>query len=250
MSAALSHEEMMRAVAIVLVRPKYPENIGAAMRVAWNMGISSVTVVTEKGLNMSAVRRTATHHAAAVVDAAVFTPEVEKALAPFSVAVAATARRGRMRQADVRPEQLADELRPWVIRGGRAALVFGPEDTGLTNEDIRHCALLTTIPTADFSSLNLAQAVAVLSYELFRGFGAATGGDDMRPRPATIAERAPMHEAAEQLFGILDELGGRDKAAYRAHHLRRYLDRQGISAREALLFKEICREITLYLGRN
>jgi len=51
----------------------------------------------------------------------------------------------------------------------KVALLFGPEDRGLTNEDLQYCQLTVTIPTADFSSLNLAQAVAIVCYELFYG---------------------------------------------------------------------------------
>jgi tRNA/rRNA methyltransferase len=111
--------------------------------------------------------------------------------------VGTTARRGGERQVVGSPGRLAEMLVP-ISAENRIAILFGPEDRGLTNEDLRLCHTLATIPTADFSSLNLAQAVMVISYELFR-----CSVDPPREFAPRLANRFELDAMYAQLQDVL-----------------------------------------------
>ena len=86
-----------------------------------------------------------------------------EAAAPYHCIVGTTARQGRRRLQDQTPREIMAEIVP-MLASNRIGLMFGPEDAGLTNEDLDFCQFASTIPTAGFSSLNLAQAVAIHFY--------------------------------------------------------------------------------------
>ena len=94
-----SLQELLHRVTVILVRPKYPENIGAAARAAINMGISRLAVVDRNRPDMVKVNKTATHNAARLVKDISFYDTLELALEQYSLVVGTTARRGRQRAA-------------------------------------------------------------------------------------------------------------------------------------------------------
>lgn len=101
------------------------------------------------------------------------------------------------------PAVLAEKLIS-ITDQNRIAIVFGPEDRGLTNEDIRFCHELVNIPTADFSSLNLAQAVMVMCYELFNA--GREKSKAFAPRLATRHELDGMYEEMKDILVRIDYL--------------------------------------------
>jgi TrmH family RNA methyltransferase len=169
----MSRTEMLElpvaaSTTIVLVRPHYPENVGAAARAAKTMGITRVTLVRpgrlavpdhEMALKMAVKSWD-------VLEAARLTNTLEEALADVDVAFATTSRRGvsgvlQLREAAERACNLAAE-------GRRLAFVFGNEKTGLAEEDRALCGASLRIPmAADQPSINLAQAVQLVAYEVF-----------------------------------------------------------------------------------
>ncbi len=164
----MDSQELLSHIAIVLVRPKIPENIGAAARIAWNMGITRLIVVGNKPPDHEAMAKMATHKAAHLIDNLTIYKNTEEALRNFSLVIGTTARRGRQRSVEKTPRELVDAILP-SLAANQVAILFGPEDTGLTNDDLKYCQMASAIPTADFSSLNLAQAVAIHCYELYYG---------------------------------------------------------------------------------
>ena len=150
-------------IAIVLQRPRYPENIGSAARALCNMGFGRLIVVAPGIWDEERIRRLATHAAGSVVDAIERFDTLDEALAPFGHVVGTTARRGGHRPVIKSPEFLARSLVA-VSQNNPVAILFGPEDRGLTNADVKRCHQLVNIPTAAFTSLNLAQAVMVICY--------------------------------------------------------------------------------------
>ena len=152
-------------VTIVLKGPKFPGNVGSAARCAMNMGIGKMIVVGNRGLDDEAVRQMATHVAKEIVEGIRHFDTLDEALAGFSWVVGTTARHGSGRGPVVSPRRMA-EILAGLSQENEIALLFGPEDTGLTNDDLRFCQTLVTIPTAGFKSLNLSHAVMVLCYEL------------------------------------------------------------------------------------
>ena len=161
----IDNPTLLSHLAIVLVRPKFPENIGAAARIAWNMGINRLILVRDSLPDREPMARMATHKAAHLIDNLLIYNNLPEALAHFTMVVGTTARRGRQRFVVQTPREMVDALLP-QLPNNQVAIIFGPEDTGLTNDDLKYCQMTSAIPTADFSSLNLAQAVAIHCYEL------------------------------------------------------------------------------------
>ena len=93
----------------------------------------------------------ATHKARHMLDNMEVHKDIESALAPFSVIAATTARRGRKRIMEKTPRELVEAVLP-DLPNNQFAIMFGPEDTGLTNEEIKYCHYVSAIPTAGFSS--------------------------------------------------------------------------------------------------
>ena len=136
-------------IAIVLHRPRFPENIGAAARAAANMGISQLILVSPKDCDLTRILKMATLSAADLVENMEVYADLHTALQPFNYVVGTTARTGGQRQELKTPREVAAELVP-ICANNRAALLFGPEDRGLTNAQLRYCQALVTIPTTGF----------------------------------------------------------------------------------------------------
>lgn len=151
---------------LILVSPARAENIGAAARAMKTMGFSELRIVASDAWQDPAARRVA-HGAGEILDNLRTFDTLSDALADIDFSVATTARsRARFRYYAT-PQQVEAQLlekRQWV---NSMALVFGREDSGLTNEELDLVDLLTGIPMAqDYPSLNLGQAVMVYCYQL------------------------------------------------------------------------------------
>jgi len=230
-------------IAIVLQRPRYPENIGAAARAVRNMGIKKLVVVEPENFDIIRVRKMATHAAADIVEKIVIHDNLPLALADFSYIVGTTARSGGQRRTIDQPVKLADKLIS-VSHENQIAIVFGPEDRGLSNADIRLCHALVTIPTAEFSSLNLAQAVMVICYELFKARQHPVKGS-FKPR---LANRHELEGMYDQLSDILVRISyiNPENPAYWMNKLRHFFNRLPLRAREVSIIRGICRQIHWY----
>jgi tRNA/rRNA methyltransferase len=237
---------LLAHVAIVLNEPKYPENIGAAARVATNMGISHLIVVSRQRPEEEPMRKLATHHAAHLIEALVWHESLAEALAPFAWVVGTTARQGRQRRNFTTPREMGEEIVP-LLGKNRVALLFGPEDRGLTNEDLAFCNMLTTIPTAAFSSLNLAQAVAIHCYEVYSAVQAAAGEGrkQFRPKLAESRELEAMYLHVEEVLRTIGFLKETDYE-YWMRSVRDFLGRLGLRAGEARTVRGFCRQFLWY----
>ena len=229
-------------IAVVLQEPHYPENIGAAVRAAKNMGVSRVLTVNPAGCDLTRILKTATHHAEdLVLDIEVF-ERLEDALKPFQYVVGTTARRGSHRQSVANPRQLARDLVP-ISQKNQVALLFGPEASGLANEHTRYCDLLVTIPTADFSSINLAQAVMIMVYEIFTA--ASEKKEHFVPRLANRFELEAMYAHLKETLVKINFLS-QDNPDYRLESIRRFFSRMQVRGRDVQLVRGICRQIEWY----
>ncbi len=229
-------------VAIVLNRPRYPENIGSAARAMKNMGFYRLVVVDPENYDLEKVKRLATHAAGDVVDGIRLFPDLQTALSCFHYVAGTTARLGSQRQMVLPPWELAGKLVP-ISKENDVAIVFGSEDRGLTNEDIRFCHALINIPTSNFSSLNLAQAVMVVCYALFNA--------DPPKRQHFVPRLAARHELDgmyEQIRDILVRINYilPENPDYWMNKIRFFLSRLPIRAREVAMIRGICRQIDWY----
>jgi tRNA/rRNA methyltransferase len=159
-------------IRFVLHRPKRSENIGAAARALANTGAGSLWVVDPQAFDEATVVKVATHGARFVVDAMKVVPTLGDALEGCVYAIGTAGRGGEHAvRGALDPGQAARALVAEV--DGPAAIVFGDEQNGLGNADLRRMHAVATIPTAEKSSLNLAQAVMVFGWEIHKARGAA-----------------------------------------------------------------------------
>lgn len=154
-------------VRIVLVRPRDPRNVGAACRAMKCMGLRRLALVVDELLDPAQARVLA-HYASDVLEEALVYTDLREAIGDAVLVAGTTRRRGRNRKYfSVFPEQLAQKIA--ATRGGSIAVLFGNEETGLTDEELSLCNLAVSIPASpEFPSLNLSHAVQVICYEIFR----------------------------------------------------------------------------------
>ncbi len=231
---------------IVLHRPRYPENIGSAARAMRNMGFKHLTVVDPGIWDEARIRRLATHAAGAVVDGIRRCDGLDEALAPFGHVVGTTARLGGQRPVIKSPESLARELIPISI-DNRVAILFGPEDRGLTNDDLRRCHRVVNIPTQDFTSLNLAQAVMVICYCL-----STAGVSDPPAATPRLASRLELDRMYAEMTAALVRIGyvNPENPDYWMIRIRRFFNRLPLRAGEVSIIRGICRQILGHDRRN
>jgi tRNA/rRNA methyltransferase len=237
-------QQLLDNVSIVLMEPKYPENIGAAARCAINMGISKLIIVRREEPDREKMLKMATHKAAHLIDSLQHFQELEQALAPFSYVVGTTARQGRKRHIENSPRFIFDSLLP-LLQDNQVALLFGPEHRGLTNEDLKYCQMTVTIPTADFSSLNLAQAVAILCYELYWTVMYSQKTTTFTPKLANNYQLQGMYEHVEEMLNRIGFLNTND-STYWMRNIRHFLGRVGLRAKEAKIIRGFCRQFLWY----
>ena len=153
------------SIRIVLVGTTHPGNIGAVARAMKNMGLTELSLVNPKYFPHEEATARASG-ASDVLDRAVVVDSLEKALADCIYVAGASARSRTINWPSMGPRDCALRMMQ-EAEHGKVAAVFGPEKSGLSNDDLDLCHTLLTIPTdPGFSSLNLAMAVQVLTYEL------------------------------------------------------------------------------------
>lgn len=229
-------------ISIVLQRPRYSENIGAAVRAMQNMGIQSLMVVNPESYDIEKIKRLATHNCSDAVARIRVFETLQDALSTAGYVVGTTARLGGQRQVMKSPSLLAEKIAP-ISMNNRVAIVFGPEDRGLTNDDLRMCHITVNIPTAGFSSLNLAQSVMVICYSIFT---METGPKKaFSPRLATRLELDGMYN---QLKTVLMKIAyiNPENPDYWMSRMRRFFSRLPLRAGEVSMIRGICAHIERY----
>ena len=228
--------------AFVLFRPQSGGNVGAAARALKNMGFDDLRLVGRVPSNDREAVKMAVHADDILASATVY-PDLAGALADCSLAVGTTSRRGgyRSRATPLRPAAIELDA---LAASNKIALVFGREDRGLTNHELKLCHRLITIPTApEYPSLNLAQAVMVVAYELMMA-ASALAVVDGGPTPEFVAASVsdPMlQRMADALvsIGFIPD----DNPDHIMFALREIFGRSGLTAREAEIFNGMARQM-------
>ena len=155
-------------VIIVLSEPKDPVNIGGVVRAMKNMGLGRLHLVRAENFAPRRIEGVA-HTGMDIIRSAGIFDRLEDAVAGAGLVVGTTARGRRVRRSYRRPREAAEEILS-VAAEQDVALVFGREDRGLSNHDLDLCNRIIVIPThPEHSSLNLAQAVMIVAYEILMG---------------------------------------------------------------------------------
>ncbi|HEX6737074.1 MAG TPA: TrmH family RNA methyltransferase [Vicinamibacteria bacterium] len=235
-------------VDVVLVRPARPANVAAACRALKNMGLSRLTLVGMTPGDIPIEARALAYGAWDLLDGARSVASLEEAVAEVVTVVGTTGR-------DTPGAQPARELASRAASlagGGRLALVFGPESTGLTRRELALCHHTVHVPTSpEHPSLNLAQAVLLLAYELrLAALAGAPGAAAPRPRVGA-ATAGDMEQALGELRTALLAIGYLNPANPEAilAELRQILVRAAVTPREVTLLRGMARQIAWAAGR-
>ncbi len=233
-------------ISIVLCRPQFAGNVGAVARCGKNMGIDRLVVVGNPNLDPDEMYRRATHVAAGVIDGIRHVDNLEAALADFQYVVGTTARLGNARGPVVSPREMAEKVAA-ISQENRIALLFGPEDAGLTNDELRFCHLAVNIPTAEFKSLNLSHAVMILCYEIFAYRSSGEGRFVSK-----LASSRELEGMYGQVASLLMKIGflNSQNPEYWMMHIRRLLSRTGLYSKEVKIVRGICRQMDWFLANG
>ncbi|MDH3743632.1 MAG: TrmJ/YjtD family RNA methyltransferase [Acidobacteriota bacterium] len=227
--------------AIVLVRPTEEGNIGAAARAMANMGLSRLVIV-EPATPIRDTARAFAVHAGEVLDKAVHAGSFAEGIAPFQRVVGTTSKRARTLEVPlISPRELPRVLASDPA-GTSTAIVFGPERSGLENDELARLSPLVRIPTSRKQpTLNLAQAVLLVAWELYHSETAAVEKTDLRSEP--VATAADIEGLFGQLTPLLGDLGfARDDTFSSVlRDLRRLAARARLTDREVRILRGICR---------
>ena len=238
---------------VVLVRTHYPGNLGATARVMHNFGLRDLVLVDPQADIHDRNARQMSTHGEQILDTALIVPDLAAALADCVLVVGTSGPTGGMfrRQPLGQPHEiLAHALAP--LRGDQpVALVFGPEPTGLSNDDVTRCHHLIHVPTADdYTSLNLAQAVAVCLYELRKQWLAAVGQENAPEEwLATFAEQEHMFVQLRTALEEIHFLYG-PKADALMHAVRHLLGKARLSPMEVNVLLGLSRQIRWYVAQH
>lgn len=239
--------------AIILVRPQMGENIGAAARAMLNFSLDRMRIVAPRDgwPNPKAVAMAS--GAGRVLDNAGLFPDVGAAVADCDFVFATTARGRELVKEVVTPERAMAMARALAAEGKKIGILFGPERAGLENDDIVHANAIITVPVnPEFFSLNLAQAVLLVSYEWGRQ------GSDVPPSVLELAGKELASGREVQALGdhyeqSLDDAGfffPPDKAAPMKANLRNMWSRLGLTRSEVQTFHGMLRQIAFKLRQQ
>lgn len=206
-SSSTPPAEAAAAPAVVLVRPQLGENIGAAARAMMNCGLCDLRLVAPRDPWPNPAAWPMASGAEAILMQARVFPSLPEAVADLQRLYATTARNREMVKWIATPRQAAAELRVLAERGEAAGLLFGPERTGMTSDELALADVLVTVPlNPAHSSLNLAQAVLLLGYEWWQA-GESHPDLVLHLGGSTPAPRGQLLDFLARLEADLDEGG-------------------------------------------
>jgi tRNA/rRNA methyltransferase len=242
-------------IRIVLVEPAGALNIGSIARVMKNMGLSQLVIVNPQcDVNGEEATRMSVHAIDLLTNAKIV-PDLPTALTGCTRVIATTARERAIPTLLETPRQAL----PWLVESNEpTALIFGREDSGLTNAELNYATRYLRIPVgSEYSSLNLAQAVGVCAYELQV---CASGIDDpvvniaaqSPPAQLDIAPVELVEGYYQQLETLLLEIGYLlpHTAANRMEKIRRLYNRSQLSPNEVALLRGMLRQVNWCIEHN
>jgi tRNA/rRNA methyltransferase len=229
-------------VAIILARTKYPGNIGSAARGMANMGLHQLILaapqcaINEESYRMAKAGKN-------ILIAARISRNLKSALRGIRLLVGTTGKSGGYRAPAYAPRALAPRILDHAAQQ-KVGILFGPEDTGLIDEDLKFCQLLVRIPTQyKAPSINLAQAVMIMSYELL--LASLEREPAHAPRLASLEQIEAMYAQLEDALldvGFLNPLN----AEHMMFAIRRMFGRAGLESSDVGILRGVARQIAWY----
>jgi TrmH family RNA methyltransferase len=230
---------MLSRVIIVLVEPTHPGNIGATARAMKNMGLRRLHLVSPQRFP-SADATSRASGADDLLESAVVFSSLDEAIADCKLVVGASARLREIPWPEITPKACADLVAQQSI-GGEIAILFGREHSGLTNQELDRCQYILTIPcNPEFSSLNIAAAVQIVTYELFVKATTATPLQQS-VNPSEYATATELELFYEHLYQTLNTIGfiHPDKSRSIMRRIRRLYTRTRLEKKEIDILRGI-----------
>lgn len=243
----------MQQPAIVLIRPQMGENIGGAARAMWNFGLDHMRVVDPRDgwPNQKAIAMAS--GAGRLLDEARKFDTTEDALADTTYVLATTARGRGLTKPVLSPEFAMFESAKRIAAGQKVAILFGPERSGLENEDVARANAIVTVPVnPEFFSLNLAQCVLLMSYEWQRQVGQITHEHTELPK-TNWANGEEISRLGDHFEEALDQAGfffPETKAASMRLNLRNLWSRMPLTRADTQMFHGMMRQMVRWKTRD
>ena len=238
------------SIVVVLHRTQDLVNMAVVIRAMMNFGLEDLRLVEPEEYDPHRIEGIA-HKSGKILKRVKQFGSLNEALADCTHVAGLSARQRAAKRSMQRPADAAGELLA-AEEAGTAALVLGPEDRGLSNEDLDRCHQVITIPTApEHPSLNLAQAFTVMAYELFQARGAPAPFKPPRRSapPAMQAEYERLFADAERALDAIEFFKTRNPALV-MRTVREVGQRTAVDQREAKLIRAMCIEVVRYLERK
>jgi len=235
-------------IVVVLCRPQKLVNIAGAIRAMKNMGLLRLRLVRPAEYDPSHIEGIA-HRSADLIAATTLHASLDDALADAVYVAGTTARTRELATHHVTPRAAAPDLLARAVQGP-IALVFGSEDNGLTAEELDRCHCVLRIPTdPTYRSLNLAQAVLIVAYELWQANEQSAPTPIRSSQPADAAQLEGLFDAAERALSSIGFFkSGSSTVIMRS--LRGLIHRAEPDAHEAALLKAMALKTLNFLRRK
>ncbi|MGC9140822.1 MAG: RNA methyltransferase [Caldimicrobium sp.] len=233
-------------LAVVLVNPLYPENIGSVARACANFGIEELILVKPEDLTRLPMEAMATKAGLPILEKMKIYETLPEAIENFNLVIGTTARLGKRRLVHYTPKEIAKEICDLSINN-RIAILFGNERLGLSNEDLFYCDKVITIPTTEKASLNVSQAVVIILYEIFQE--ASSGLNLKKPELATQKEINTMFKLIEATLRAIDYMPHQNPTLWLTN-IRRFLTSRELTSREVKIIMGFCRQFLWALGKS
>jgi tRNA/rRNA methyltransferase len=233
---------MLENVRIVMVHPRGSGNIGSIARAMKNTGLRELAIVGKARVGSFWARAMAVR-GRDILSNARSCETVREAVADCRLVVGTTCRSGLYRDHSRSPRDVAAEIVA-AAANGKVALIFGPEDHGLSNEDLKHCQLLITIPThPEYQSLNVAQAAVICLYEIYlASLGEAVKQTLPQARAEDIERLYDRMRTSLLKIGFLDS----QNPEHMLFAFRRILGRTRLEERDVRILTGLFRQIEWY----
>jgi tRNA/rRNA methyltransferase len=229
-------------IAIILLGTKYPGNIGSAARAMFNMGLSRLILAAPKcSINEESYRLAKSGRP--ILDSAKTCRSLGSALRGIRFLVGTTGKTGGYRSQSYSPRSLVPRILDYAAQQ-RVGILFGPEDTGLVDHDLGLCQFLMRIPTErKANSINLAQSVMIVCYELL--LGSLDREPTHVPKLASVEQVEAMYEQLEKALletGFLHS----ENTKHMMMRIRRMLGKAGLEKSDVGVLRGIARQINWY----
>jgi TrmH family RNA methyltransferase len=237
------------SLVVVLVRTQDLVNIAGVVRAMKNFELRDLRLVAPAEYDTRRIEGIA-HKSGDLLKRVAMYDDLEAAVSDCTHVAGLTARQRTAKRNAQRPREAAPEL--WAAaQEGRAALVLGPEDRGLTNDELDRCHRSIVIPTnPDYAALNLAQAFTLAAYELYLARGEQPLKAPKRSAPAATAEELSLiFGDAESALEAIDFFKTRNPEMI-MRTVRELVHRTPMDSREARLVRAMCIEVVRYLERQ